>query len=88
MAKVTYGSGGGNTVTNSNGEVAMSSIMKDADGNEVNVVKTLQDIQKRLLILEADFKNHENYPALKEAYDHYKFLEDLILTGNKDEEDT
>lgn len=85
MAKITYGSGGNsNTRVNAAGEMAISPIMKDEDGNEVNIVKTLQDIQKRLLILEANFEAHEQYPALKEAYEHYKLMEDLLLTGNKD----
>lgn len=45
-----------------------------------DVVETLKE---RLLILTPAFEKHEKYPALKEAYDHYKLIEALCK-----EEDT
>ena len=46
--------------------------------NGINVTTTLEVLQKRFLILEEDFKKHEKYPALKEAYEQYKLIEALI----------
>ena len=56
----------------------------DADGNVYDVLEFMKTVSDRMLVLHPDFKKHEQYPALKEAYEHYKFLEDLMLTGNKD----
>ena len=43
----------------------------------VSIVKTLEDINKRLAILVPDPKKLEHFAALKKAYDHYKTLEAL-----------
>ena len=44
----------------------------------INVGEFMKTVGERLLILEADFKMHEKYPALKDAYDQYKMLEKLL----------
>lgn len=59
-------------------------ILKDKDGTEYDVVEFIKTVSERMLVLHPNFQAHEQYPALKEAYEHYKFLEDLMLTGNKD----
>jgi len=46
------------------------------DGMDVG--KTLKTLQDRFLILEDDFKKHEQYPALKAAYEQYKLIEALL----------
>lgn len=90
MAKVTYGHGSAPNVANvdANGQFSASPIFRDANGEEINIIEALKDIKKRLLILEPNFEAHERYPALKEAYEHYKLMEDLLLTGNEDEDDS
>lgn len=40
--------------------------------------KLLEDIETRLLILQPNFEKLEKYPALKNAYEHYKLMEKLI----------
>ncbi len=46
------------------------------DGEDVGeFMRTMKD---RFLILEDDFKKHEQYPALKDAYDKYKLIERLL----------
>ena len=80
MAKITYGQGGSsNTKVNAKGETAISPIVRDEDGNEVNLVEALKGIEQRLLILEPNFRKHEKYPALKELYEQYKMLEALMI---------
>ena len=50
--------------------------------NDMDVGATLETMQERFLILEADFKKHEQYPALKDAYEQYKMLEKLLMDSN------
>lgn len=57
----------------------------DADGNEYDVIEFLKTVSERLLVLHPVFEAHEKYPALKEAYDHYKMMEALLLNGSKKE---
>lgn len=48
-----------------------------------DIEKRLTEIEKRLLILIPDVKLMEKYPSLKEAYEAYKIIEQL-LGGNDD----
>ena len=50
----------------------------------VSLVKTLEDINKRLAILVPDPAKLEHFEALKKAYDHYKMLEALCDLPTKD----
>lgn len=50
----------------------------------VNVGDFMKTVGERLLILEADFKKHDKYPALKDAYDQYKVLEKLLNDDSTD----
>ena len=50
---------------------------KDVDRIDV-ITKDLTLIKDRLLLIEEDFKKHEQYPALKEAYEQYKTIEALL----------
>lgn len=43
----------------------------------VSIIKTLNDINKRLAILVPDPEKLEHFEALKKAYDHYKMIEAL-----------
>lgn len=49
----------------------------------IDVGKTLQQIQDRLAILVPNPVLLEKYEALKQAYDHYKTLEALVLNEAK-----
>lgn len=40
--------------------------------------KRLDEIEKRLAIINPDEVLMEKYPALKEAYDHYKMIEAMV----------
>jgi hypothetical protein len=50
--------------------------------NGVNVNEFINSVSKRLLILEEDFTQHEQYPALKAAYEQYKTIEKLLDTND------
>ena len=50
--------------------------------NGIDVGATLKTIQERFLILEDDFQKHEQYPALKDAYEKYKLIELLLKDNN------
>jgi hypothetical protein len=43
----------------------------------------LSKIERRLLILHPNEELHVQYPALKEAYDHYLLMEKLIDENNR-----
>jgi hypothetical protein len=64
------------------------SIMAEGDGdamiktkkNTINLdemARMMYTLKERMLILTPAFEKHEQYPALKEAYDHYKLIEAL-----------
>ena len=63
-------------------------VITDKDGNKYDVLEFMKTVSERMLVLQPNFEAMERYPALKEAYEHYKFLEDLLLTGNNNEKDT
>ncbi len=42
------------------------------------IKERLSVIEKRLAILEPDQDLQDKYPALQEAYDHYKLIEKLV----------
>lgn len=48
-----------------------------------NLVKKVEQIQKSLCILEPNFELHEKFPALKEAYEYYKLIENLVYNEVK-----
>ena len=52
----------------------------------VSIVKTLNEINKRLAILVPDPEKLEHFEALKKAYDHYKTLEALCQLPTKEED--
>ena len=52
----------------------------------VSILKTLEDINKRLAILVPDPEKLEHFEALKKAYDHYKTLEALCQLPKKESE--
>ena len=70
------------------------SIMAEGDGdamiktkkNTINLdemAEMMNTLKERLLILTPNFQLHEHYPALKEAYEHYKVLEAMLAAGDK-----
>ena len=89
---VTGGSGAGGWGTTSlnahSTSTTVLSIMAEGDGdaiiktkkNEINLdemATLMETLKERLLILTPNFEKHEKYPALKEAYEHYKLIEAL-----------
>lgn len=52
----------------------------------ISLSKTLEDIQKRLCILQPDPAKLEHFAALKKAYEHYKTLEALCELPTKEED--
>ena len=52
----------------------------------VSILKTLEEINKRLAILVPDPEKLEHFEALKKAYDHYKTLEALCQLPKKEAE--
>jgi len=62
-------------------------VLRNKDGKELDIGATIETMQERFLILQADFEAHEEYPALKDAYDQYKMLEKLLKGGKNVKED-
>lgn len=52
------------------------------DLNELSELITV--LKERFLIITPNFEKHENYAALKKAYDHYKLLE-AMLSGDEND---
>lgn len=48
-----------------------------------DAIKSIDAIKQRLFIIEEDFEKHEQYPALKHAYEQYKLVEKLIMGDKK-----
>ena len=60
--------------------------IQDPETNEtVEVLGAIKAMQERLLILEPNFEQMEEYPALKDAYNQYKMLEKLLIENNQNE---
>ena len=53
------------------------------DENFKKVIERIEEIEKRLLIIVPAEELHEKFPALKEAYDHYKVIEAIVHSKNK-----
>jgi len=77
-----------NSLTGSGMSTTVLSIMAEGDGdamiktkkNTINLdemARMMDTLKERMLILTPAFEKHEQYPALKEAYDHYKLIEAL-----------
>lgn len=54
------------------------------DKNLNEIVARIEEIEKRLLILLPDNELCQKFPALKEAYDHYKLIEKLVSEGKNE----
>ena len=101
MYLVNGGAGGGGwgTSTSLNAHstsTTVLSIMAEGDGdamiktkkNTINLdemARMMETVKERLLILTPSFEKHEKYPALKEAYDHYKLIEALCKEENDEQ---
>lgn len=46
------------------------------------LIDFIDDMKKRMLILEPNFEKHEQYPALKAAYEDYLLIERMV-TGDQ-----
>ena len=77
-----------NSFTGSGLSTTVLSIMAEGDGDAIIKTKKntinldematlMETLKERLLILTPNFEKMEQYPALKEAYDHYKLIEAL-----------
>lgn len=55
----------------------------DYDSKINTVSSRLDKIEERLLIIQPDQELMKKYPALKEAYDHYKLIEALVNDKSK-----
>jgi hypothetical protein len=73
-------------VTNSIKQTITFNHSEDGRQVTVNEIIDFMDVMKRrMLILTEDFERHEQYPALKEAYEHYKLIERLCCGDEKKE---
>ena len=82
-----------NSFTGSGLSTTVLSIMAEGDGdaiiktkkNKINLdemATLMETLKERLLMLTPNFEKMEQYPALKEAYDHYKLIEALCREDN------
>lgn len=63
-------------------------VIQDQNGeNKIDVGEFMKTIGERLCVLQPNLEAHEQYPALKDAYDQYKMLEKLLLQGNNAKKD-
>lgn len=46
-----------------------------------DIAEDIRMIKERLAILEPSFHLHEEYPALKAAYENYKLVERMVKSG-------
>jgi hypothetical protein len=53
----------------------------------IEVGKTLKMLMDRLCVIEPNFKLIEKYPALREAYEHYKMMEALLANEDNSQEE-
>jgi hypothetical protein len=76
------GGGGAGTYQSTGGTWApMHTMTLQTAKNRMDVdelIETVQMLKERLLILSPMLEKHEKYPALKQAYDHYKMIEKMI----------
>jgi len=80
-----------NTLTNPSmfkveGITSEDVVIARPDRAPLRVGKTLDMIMDRLCIIEPSFQLMDKYPALKEAYDAYKIIEDMCRAGDKQDE--
>lgn len=61
-------------------------VIDDGTG-PVDIGDFVKTMKARMLILQPNFEAHENYPALKDAYDQYKMLEKLMMESNNVKDD-
>ena len=84
--------GGGYLTTTSGTNTPSLHVTGDAEFEEdvkikgISILKTLEDINKRLAILVPDPEKLEQFEALKKAYDHYKLMEALCQLPKKESE--
>lgn len=84
------------SISNTNSmSTAILSIMAQGDGdamiktkkNTINLdemATLMETLKERLLMLTPNFEKMEQYPALKEAYDHYKLIEALCVSNQEE----
>lgn len=54
--------------------------------NEIDLddlADTMKVVKERLLMITPDFEKHEKYPMLKQAYEHYKLVEKMLMNGDE-----
>lgn len=76
----------GKTILTIQAENGGDAIIK-TNKNTVNldeVAAMMETLKERLLIITPDFEKHEKYPALKEAYEHYKLIEAMCKEKEDD----
>jgi hypothetical protein len=67
--------------------VDTSSISWVSDSDRIiGLEKSVDEIKRRLCILEPNFALHEQFPMLKELYDQYRALEKILSTPDTDED--
>jgi hypothetical protein len=84
-----------NNLSGSGLSTTVLSIMAEGDGdaiiktkkNKINLdemATLMETLKERLLILTPNFEKMEQYPALKEAYEHYKLIEALCVSNQEE----
>lgn len=97
-SSVVVGSISGNLVSSSiTGGVSISAAIDDSVSSSItggtsisaaidDIKKTVEALKKRMLVINPDFERHEQYPALKQAYDTYVLLDRMIFDNGDNEE--
>lgn len=63
-------------------------IMVTVDNKQVELGEILNSIMKRLAILAPSTELHDKYPALQDAYEHYRIIEAMCLSGELSEKES
>jgi hypothetical protein len=88
MYMTTGGWSSPNVYASNSMSTAVLNIMAEGNGDAMiktkkhtinldEMAEVIETVKERLLILSPAFEKHEQYPALKEAYEHYKLIEAL-----------
>lgn len=81
-----YTAGTGSSVFTTTANTYSNDIIIKREGKgDIRVGDTLEMLMDRLCIIQPAMDLIEKYPALREAYEQYKIIEEMVKNGDSDE---
>ena len=68
----------GNILVSNSGSATWGSLDISANQQYQDLLKRVDELEKRLCVLHPNGQLHEKYPALKESYEAHKIIEKLV----------